>query len=156
MDNEIDYLNQAPSNADIQEKPEVEDISIGTLYDVNKQMVAETCSQLSKTKIREKKRFIQKFFFDKKNEFYMLLCNVIRYFTLLRLEGNKENPIADITIQAADEVIRIFNEDLDAPIYSIEDDGSGEAIEIWVKYEDEMIAFFLFPYDLGLIEIGKD
>lgn len=117
------------------------------LYDLNKTMVNQL-SPLTKEEIFNKeKEFIN---LHKKfaNKHYMLLCKEYSYYTIFEEERIIMNkPFSDTVIEIIIEL---------GDIYSIESTENGDAIEIWIKPEEEEmpLVFYLFPYDMGVVKFG--
>lgn len=75
------------------------------------------------------------------NNHYMLLCKEYNYYTIFELEDMLQFP--DFAGAVSDIISELGN------VYSIENDSTGGAIEIWIKPEGEEtpLVFYLFPYD---------
>lgn len=128
-------------------------VDMGTLYDVNKGIVAQL-NPLSPSKIRESLSNISKYIMSTKNNYYMLLCNDIKYFSLFHIQEPENYKFAD---NLAKEVKEILEDDLKSTIYAMDADESG-GYEFWIAIEKEndekeFHALYLFPYDSGLIEV---
>lgn len=119
-----------------------------TTYDLNKQLIAQMENLENNEKaMLEAKKIIQTFGQDLKNDYYMLLCNDINYYTLFHKEYD---PMTwDDLKPLADEVVDCVH-DIGA-IKSVEKTTDG--IEIWVQpIENEPMVMYLFSYDQGVIE----
>lgn len=125
------------------------EIMIGTLYDMNKAAIINMPS-LTNSELKKNLKKIKQFFLDKTDKYFMLLNRETYNFTLFNL-GNK-NEIA--MKQTMDD----FKECLDnrGRIISIELDSAGN-YEIWIVDDfNEALVYYLFPYDLGVIEHGTE
>lgn len=125
------------------------EIMMGTLYDMNKAAIINMPS-LTNSEFRKNLKKIKQFFLDKTDKYFMLLNRETYNFTLFNL-GNK-NEIA--MKQTMDD----FKECLDnrGRIVSIETDSAGN-YEIWIVDDfNEALVYYLFPYDLGVIEHGTE
>lgn len=113
------------------------------LYDLNKSIIGQL-KPLEKTDLFSKVEIIRDLKHKSKNKHYMLLCKDYNYYTIFE---EKEN---DEFFNLSDAVLTIAFELGD--VYSIEKTGDG-AIEIWIKPtgEEEPYAFYLFPYDAGVV-----
>ena len=117
------------------------------LYELNKTLVNQL-SPLAKEEIFNKeKEFIslRKRF---ANKHYMLLCKEYGYYTVFEEEQIIMNkPFSDTVIEIITEL---------GEIYSIEPTEYDDAVEIWIKPNDEEMpmAFYLFPYDTGVVKFG--
>lgn len=125
------------------------EIMMGTLYDMNKAAIINMPS-LTNSELKKNLKKIKQFFLDKTDKYFMLLNRETYNFTLFNL-GNK-NEIA--MKQTMDD----FKECLDnrGRIVSIEPDSEGN-YEIWIVDDfNEALVYYLFPYDLGVIEHGTE
>ena len=125
------------------------EIMMGTLYDMNKAAIINMPS-LANSELKKNLKKIKQFFLDKTDKYFMLLNRETYNFTLFNL-GNK-NEIA--MKQTMDD----FKECLDnrGRIVSIETDSAGN-YEIWIVDDfNEALVYYLFPYDLGVIEHGTE
>lgn len=125
------------------------EIMMGTLYDMNKAAIINMPS-LTNSEFKKNLKKIKQFFLDKTDKYFMLLNRETYNFTLFNL-GNK-NEIA--MKQTMDD----FKECLDnrGRIVSIELDSAGN-YEIWIVDDfNEALVYYLFPYDLGVIEHGTE
>lgn len=125
------------------------EIMMGTLYDMNKAAIINMPS-LTNSELKKNLKKIKQFFLDKTDKYFMLLNRETYNFTLFNL-GNK-NEIA--MKQTMDD----FKECLDnrGRIVSIEQDSAGN-YEIWIVDDfNEALVYYLFPYDLGVIEHGTE
>ena len=96
------------------------------------------------TDLEDKKYTINLLHAKFNNEFYMLYGKEISYFTLFR--------IFDSTY-FSDDVIDCLNNVGD--IKAIDFTEAQDAIEIWIQDEDGPTCLYLFPYDMGLVEVGE-
>ena len=114
-------------------------------YDLNKQIIGQL-KGLNDEDFEEKKNLIRKFCNDTNNEYYMLLCRDINYYTLFKMDLKlADEPINEVLIECAQDIGEIKAIDL------TEDKG---AIEFWMTYQDETYAAYFFPYDAGVIVCG--
>lgn len=130
----------------MEEEKKTSDISIGTLYDLNKTMV-EQGKKLSTTALENKKGDIIRFLASTENQYYMLLCHEKRDYTIFRLtkkELKNRTEIANILIDEC-----LFNRGDVKGIDLTQDNG---AIEIWLSNKEESYVYYFFPYDAALIE----
>lgn len=122
------------------------EISTGNLYDVNKQLVGQTDKPLTHPELAVKQTLLENFFEDKVIQYAMLLCHEQRDYTVFNLDKN--NICAPM--KAASEAIGCCTDRGD--IYSIEETEDKQAFEIWIKEDDELYCYYLFPYDQAVIE----
>lgn len=114
------------------------------LYDVNKQLVNQLTA-LNDEDLNERKEIIKNYLIEQGNQFYMLLCKDISYYTLFDTT-DETGP------RAADEVVECIK--CVGEIKSIEENEDG-AIEIWICASPKgPMVMYLFPYDVGVIKCG--
>lgn len=114
-------------------------------YDLNKQIIGQL-KGLNDEDFEEKKNLIRKFCNDTNNEYYMLLCRDINYYTLFKMDLKlADEPINEVLIECAQGIGEIKAIDL------TEDNG---AIEFWMTYQDETYVAYFFPYDAGVVVCG--
>lgn len=121
------------------------EISLGTLYDVNKQLMLNQ-GTLSAAAIKTAQQDLEEWFNWKIDGYAMLLCHERRDYTLFHLY-QKANPNPPKI--AASELIELLQERGD--ILSI-DKYTEEVWEIWLKIGKEAFVYYLFNYDNGVIE----
>lgn len=122
---------------DIQQKPGI------TLYAMNQALMEEQ-QALDEHQLHKGRKLIDKFFKQSSDRYFMMLSNEKKYYTVFNFLSGKDN-----TREAADQAINCLRNIGD--IKSIETTADKVAIEIWVDTD----VYYLFPYDLGVIEIGE-
>ena len=122
-------------------------ISLGNLYDFNKQLM-EKQKPLTKKEIEEIKSELESWFNWQIDGYAMLLCRERYDFTVFHLyEKQNPNPPA----VAADELIGVLKNR--GKIFSIEKDTTNKNTwEIWIKIEKTMFAYYLFNCDDFVIQ----
>lgn len=123
------------------------EISLGNLYDFNKQLM-EKQKPLTKKEIEEIKPELESWFNWQIDGYAMLLCRERYDFTVFHLyEKQNPNPPA----VATDELIKVLRNR--GKIFSIEKDTTNKnAWEIWIKIEKTMFAYYLFNCDDFVIQ----
>lgn len=116
-----------------------------TLYDLNKDLLQKERA-LSSTKIKQKRPDIIKFFNEIKNNYYMLLCNELKDYTVFKTDDKRE----DTYTIAADELILCMQNR--GNILSIERTDDKVALEIWMRIEDKIYVYYAFGYDAAIID----
>ncbi len=128
------------------------DIEMGTVYDMNKQLVQSQEKQISKYKLGEKKKEIISFLRDNKSQYYMLLNNERRDYTIFNFDIEKsEECLAKMVNVLVDECLTNRGE-----IRGLDLTEAKDAFEIWLSIEEESFCYYLFPYDIGVIEASKE
>lgn len=129
-----------------------------SLYDANKQLLRQLIEKGDEHPLNPMEQAaiqlkLEDWFNMECDNYAMLLCNELHYYTLFsmyRNTGNKNPPGA-----AARELMSLIN-DLGI-VYSIEPED--KAWEIWIDVDgddahgDNLHAFYLFRYDKGVIEV---
>ena len=139
----------------MEEKEKETTFELGTLYDVNKNIVQTSEKELSQGVINSKKEEIKNFLEKTNNEYYMLLCHERRDYTLFDLGyetyysyKEKYKKTADVLI---DECLKNRGE-----IRGIDITKDKQAIEIWVSIEEDSYVYYFFPYNEGVIDIEEE
>lgn len=114
-------------------------------YEINKQIIGQLQIMDNDT-INEKKKLIREFVDKEHNQFYMLLCRDINYYTLFAIDVKlAEELIDDLVIECANDI---------GCIKAIDPTEDNRAIEIWVSNQEETYVMYFFPYDSGVIVCG--
>ena len=129
-------------------KTDKHDVSLGTLYDFNKQLILRQ-GKLTGKKIESIKKELEDWFNWQIDGYAMLLCRERYDFTVFHLYEN-QNPYPPAV--AASELIDVLKNR--GQILSIEKDNEtmNNAWEIWLKIEDEAFAYYLFRCDDWVIQ----
>ena len=116
------------------------------LYDLNKNII-EQLNPLTTNEVSMKMGLINEYYQKANNTYHMLLCRDFNYYTIFNYDSMLTFP------DFAGAVCTIITELGD--VYSIEllEDG---VMEIWIKPtgEESPYAFYLFPYDAGVVYYG--
>ena len=117
--------------------------NIGTLYDVNKQIISQLPAPTDED-IYFAKDLINTFVEANDNEYYMLLCREQNYYTLFNLSSSFEESMSDI----------LFNECIPnfGNLKCVNETDDKSAIEFWIEKNGEIYVMYLFPYDQGVIK----
>lgn len=137
------------------EKKKMSDISLGTLYDVNKNLVLNGEIKLTEGVINSKKEIIKNFLRRTGNTYYMLLCNERKDYTVFRKGFYDEDMYSDDEHQL-DEIVNILVDECmmnRGEIRGIDLTKDKDAIEIWLIIEDGAYCYYFFPYDAAIIEV---
>jgi hypothetical protein len=116
------------------------------LYDLNKNVISQL-NPLTPGEITMKMSLIRDYYNQANNIYHMLLCKDFSYYTIFNYDSMLSFPDFPSAICT---IITELGE-----VYSIEllEDG---AMEIWIKPtgEESPYAFYLFPYDAGVVYYG--
>lgn len=115
------------------------------LYDLNKSVINQL-EPMTLDEIIDKLNLIGEYYHKSDNSFHMLLCKDYNYYTIFAPD---DIVTLDFIASVYDIIVNL------GTIYSIENTEDG-AIEIWIKPEGEEMpyAFYLFPYDAGVVYYG--
>lgn len=126
------------------------EVEMGTVYDLNKQLVKKEEKALSNSKLREKKKTIISFAERSENNYFMLLCNERKDYTVFNMREDFKyeqfEKMADILV---DECLKNRGE-----VRAIDITKDNSAIEIWLMIDEEAYCYYFFPYGQAVIEIG--
>lgn len=120
------------------------DVEMGNLYDMNKGIM-KSQKPLSKTKLREAKDKLKLFFLTDK--YFMLLCHERRDYTIFNV-SKEDSSIEESVKILVDECLINRGE-----VLSIEKTEDDLAYEIWIRNEEDIFCYYLFPYTQGVIEV---
>ena len=127
-----------------EEEPKINGNIQMNMYDLNKQFMSQLAT-LSDEDLENSREVIRKYFQTQQNEYYMLLCKDISYYTLFHINNKITEPAA------ADEVIECVKSI--GAVKAIDLTEGESAIEIWVQEEEhDPMVMYLFAYDTGVIE----
>ena len=115
------------------------------LYDLNKSVINQL-EPMTLDEIIDNLNLIEEYYHKSDNSFHMLLCKDYNYYTIFAPD---DIITIEFTATVYDIIVNL------GTIYSIENTEDG-AIEIWIKPEGEEMpyAFYLFPYDAGVVYYG--
>lgn len=122
-------------------------ITLGTTYELNKNLVEKYEEELTIEERELKKQLVEKFLIDKNNRYYMLLCNDRKDYTIIS--------ITDMKTKSAEAAFSIVDECLinRGKIKGIDLVSDNSAIEIWLSIDNESYCYYLFPYDNAIVEV---
>lgn len=121
-------------------------ITLGTAYEINKNLVEKYEKELTIKELQNKKTEIINFIQETEGQYYMLLCNDKKDYTIFNIL-NKNN-IQEMTNILVDECLT--NRGI---IKGIDLTKDKCAIEIWLSTENEAFCYYFFKYDDAVIEI---
>lgn len=119
------------------------DITLGTSYEINKNLVEKYEKALTEEEIKEKKFELLDFVITWEDKYFMLLCKDRSDYTIFHLVDSQAE-LVDILV---DECLK--NRGIIKGIDLTEDKC---AIEIWLSIEGESYAYYFFPYEAAVIE----
>ena len=131
----------------MKQKPKTSKVSLGTLYDINKNAM-KSIKELSYEERVVKRKLVEDFIEDTHNHYYMLLCNDRRDFTIVTLDAANEEKRAATAFTVVDECL--VNR---GKIKAIDLTEHKDAIEMWLNIDDEEFCYYFFPYDNAIVEV---
>lgn len=131
----------------MKQKPKTSKVSLGTLYDINKNAM-KSIKELSYEERVAKRKLVEDFITDTHNHYYMLLCNDRRDFTIVTLDVANEEKRAAAAFTVVDECL--VNR---GKIKAIDLTEHNDAIEMWLNIDDEEFCYYFFPYDNAIVEV---
>lgn len=121
-------------------------LSLGSLYDVNKNLIENYGKEITSEEIIQKKEEIINFVKNTKGQYYMLLCNDRKDYTVFNvLNKNNLTEMANVLVDEC-----LINRGV---IKGIDLTQTKDAIEIWLSIGKESYCYYFFNYDNGIIEI---
>ena len=128
-----------------EENNQKREIEFGNLYDMNKTIVKQNEVKLSEGVLNSKKEIIKNFINSTQNNYYMLLCNERKDYTVFDLWNTTDlmKPVKCLV----DECLVNRGE-----IRGIDLTKDKDAIEIWMIIDDEAYVYYFFPYNNGVID----
>lgn len=111
------------------------------LYDMNKQIISQLPDLTDWDRVEET---LKNFDIDWNNNYYMLYGKEISYFTVFKIIEHClfNHEVIDVIKNVG-------------AVKAIDLTEAADAIEIWVIYKDEPTCLYLFPYDMGIVEVGE-
>lgn len=131
----------------MKQKPKTSKVSLGTLYDINKNAM-KSIKELSYEERVAKRKLVEDFITDTHNHYYMLLCNDRRDFTIVTLDAANKEKRAAAAFTVVDECL--VNR---GKIKAIDLTEHNDAIEMWLNIDDEEFCYYFFPYDNAIVEV---
>ena len=150
------------SNENI-ETNEVPVIDMGTLYDLNKNLVKQNEIELTEAVLNSKKEIVKNFITKSSNHYYMLLCNEQKDYTVFNITScncdREEEDTSDCHKCHKEKIKECVNILIDeclknrGEIRGIDITQDKGAIEIWLLIDEEAYVYYFFPYDSAIIEV---
>ena len=131
------------------------ELGIGTLYDINKNIVLNHEIKLNEGVLNSKKEIIKNYLEKTSNSYYMLLCNERKDYTIFHIGSINEDIELDYTEKRKEAAKILVDECLKnrGEIRGIDLTTAKDAIEIWMIIDDDAYVYYFFPYDAAIIEI---
>lgn len=119
-----------------------------SLYELNKTAMAQM-SEITAEQKKEAIELIQKYTKEATSEtYYMLLGREINYYTVFPVlpDNHSATPIASTVLECAAKAGEVVDVSLN----------SANAIEIWVKTQDDATCLVFFDYTMGVVPVKVD
>ena len=128
------------------------EFALGTLYDLNKGLVQQNEIKLSEGVLNSKKEVIKNFLVKTNNNYYMLLSNERKDYTIFTMGSNDGYTYEDKSKRLVSILVDecLVNRGEIRGIDITKDKG---AIEIWMSIEEESYVYYFFPYDTAIINM---
>lgn len=136
---EIKKDMKLPTN---KKKVTLKDVSLGTSYDINKNLVKKYEKELTNVELADKEKMMLEFTREKFDNYYMMLCHDRRDYTIFHTDV-KEGSVWGELLECLQNRGKIYGID------KTQDEG---AIEIWLMIEDEAYCYYFFPYGNAIVE----
>ena len=114
------------------------------MYEMNKIGYAGL-PEMTVEEIQNSIPIIRQFLSNNASNYYMLLNNECKYYTLFKFVN--EYKFKEMAAEIISIILPL------GKIKSIELTESGQAMEFWIEYDGECRVFYLFDYARGVIEI---
>ena len=75
----------------MEEEKKTSEIAVGTLYDINKNLVKNKELKLSEAALNSKRLIVRDFIYKQDNNYYMLLCNERKDYTVFDFKRDRDN-----------------------------------------------------------------
>ncbi len=111
------------------------------LYDMNKQIIAQLPNLTDWDRVEQ---LFNDFHTSWKNKYYMMYGKEISYFTVFKIV--EPHLFGGVVMDCIPNV---------GIVKAIDLTETEDAVEIWVMYEDQPTCLYLFPYDMGIVEVGE-
>ena len=123
-------------------------VEMGTLYDINKNLVNQL-EDLTDEDIKLRAEFLTHYIHDTNNQYYMLLCNERKDYTIFRrlTIGDEDSPGCELI-----EILLYECLPNRGGIKSIDLTDDKQAVEIWLVIDGKCFCYYFFPYDAAIIE----
>ena len=121
------------------------EVAMGTLYELNKSAMRASKTLDIRETIKEKDKELFNFFAT--NKFAMLLCNEQKDYTVFAMISNqsRENQVAT----AKEELYTCLSNR--GELLSFEKTEDGISFEIWLRINEEIFVYYLFPYNEAVL-----
>lgn len=121
------------------------EVAMGTLYELNKSAMRASKTLDIKKIIKEKDKELFNFFAT--NKFVMLLCNEQKDYTVFAMISNQSRESQVAT--AKEELYTCLSNR--GELLSFEKTEDGIAFEIWLRINEEIFVYYLFPYNEAVL-----
>ena len=134
---------------DKEEEKKTTEANLGNLYDMNKIFIKDHEPELTEGNLNSKKQIIIDFIKKCNNNYYMLLCNERKDYTVFRWKDlNSALAPFEIANILVDECLKNRGS-----IRGIDLTQAKDAMEIWLVIDDDAYVYYFFPYDAAVIEV---
>ena len=111
------------------------------LYDMNKQIITQLPDLTDWDRVEQ---LFNDFHTSWRNKYYMMYGKEISYFTVFKIV--EPHLFGSVVMDCIPNV---------GIVKAIDLTETEDAVEIWVIYNDEPTCLYLFPYDMGIVQVGE-
>lgn len=124
------------------------EVSLGNLYDMNKQLMANEAEIAPEVRTEKRKALIDWIKANYNEHYFMMLCHELRDYTVFRLRDTA--PTIGAICTMADDVFECMKNRGTLLALDLQDAGGWE---LWLRTETgEIAAYYLFPYGSAVLE----
>lgn len=127
------------------------EVSLGNLYDMNKQLMAQE-PEITEAELQNVKEHLRGWITSNfKQKYLMLLCHELRDYTLFNLDKTSSWAIAkpQTVYSAVEDIIECMTNRGTLLVADEQEDG---AWELWIRNAEGCFAYYLFPYGAAVLE----
>lgn len=136
------------------------EIEMGTLYDLNKNLVQKNEIKLTEAMLNSKKEIVKNYILKSNNTYYMLLSNERKDYTIFTMQTPESTANHAYTYEEKSKKLAsvLVDECLinRGEIRGIDLTKEKDAVEIWMSIDGESYIYYFFPYDMAIIDIVKE
>lgn len=132
-----------------QVKGTTSEVSLGTAYEINKNLIEKYEKELTEEELIQKKEMLLNYLNTHQDQYFMLLCNDRKDYTVFHWNNICDDGGAmEIAKILVDECLKNRGE-----IRGIDITKDKGAIEIWLLIDEDAYVYYFFPYDSAIIEV---
>lgn len=137
--------------ANYKNKQPTSEVTLGNLYDVNKQLMAQE-PPITKAELQLAKEHLRTWLTHIfKQKYLMLLCHELRDYTVFNLDKTSSWAIIPPTtaLKVTDDIIECMTNRGELLVIDEQDD---QVWELWIRNSEGCFVYYLFPYGEAVLE----